>query len=143
MELSTYKKYFALSYDQFVELNKSHISKIVEDVRYEKINDVTRVDLPDNQFFFFNDGLLKMIYISGETVVNKVWNEFKSTADVSVPEKRVRSRAGKTSNQLIFAAKGFTVSITHNDVNFIELYPPCSLEDYLEKIYIEPGPFIR
>jgi hypothetical protein len=76
-------------------------------------------------------------------VTKKIWNEFKSISNSDIAEKTVRSRAGKTSHQLIFATQGITVSLTNDDVDFIEIYAPCSLQEYLEKTYREVQPFIR
>lgn len=143
MKLDDYKTYFNLSYNQFITQHNIAGSQINENVSYEKIKDVSRVDLDDNQFFFFKDNKLKVIYISDDTLAKKIWNEFKNTTDTYIPDETVRSRAGKTSNQLIFAGKGITASINHGEVDFIEIYPPCSLQDYLENIYREPGAFIR
>lgn len=142
MQLSDYKKSLDLSYDQFITQNKIPHSRINNNVSYEKIKDVSRVDLSDDQFFFFKAGKLRMIYISDEAVVKKIWAEFNSTK-INAPEKTVRSRAGKTSNQLIFARQGITVSMDNDNVDFIEIYPPCSPDDYLENIYREVRPFIR
>ena len=108
-----------------------------------KITDVVRVDLGDNKFVFFKDGVLKMIYISNDALADKLWKEFKNATKESAPERTVRSRAGKTSNQEIFSAQGITASIARDEVDFIEIYPPCSLQDYLDKIYREPHKFIR
>jgi hypothetical protein len=132
-----------LNYDQFLEQNNILRDQVNENVCYEKIADVTRVDLPNNQFFFFKDGKLEIIYISDDVVTKKIWNEFKRILNSEAAEKTVRSRAGKTSNQLIFATQGVTVSLTNDDVDFIEIYTPCSLHEYLEKIYREVQPFIR
>ncbi|MBT1705129.1 hypothetical protein [Chryseosolibacter indicus] len=141
MGLNDYQDYFTLSYDQFITENDVQSSQIHKDVSYEKITSVTRVSLGDGKNFYFKEGKLKLIYISRDTLTKKLWNEFKSITNTS--EKRVRSRAGKTANQLIFAAHGITASVTKDEVNFIEIYPPCSLEYYLENIYKEPRPFIR
>ncbi|HEY5745495.1 MAG TPA: hypothetical protein VIU12_05445 [Chryseolinea sp.] len=143
MQLNDYKKCFILSYDQFITENKILSNQIYKNVRYEKMEDVCRVNLPDNQFFFFKDGKLKMIYISGDALAKKIWGEFNSTTKIKSPEKTVPSRAGKTSNQVIFAQQGITASLANDDVDFIELYPPCALHDYLENIYREQQPFIR
>ena len=83
------------------------------------------------------------IYISDDALANKIWTELKNTVNTRIPDKTVRSRAGKTSNQLVFATIGITVSITRNEVDFIEIYPPCSVEDYLQNIYREPQAFIK
>jgi hypothetical protein len=141
MKLEEYQKYFSVPLDEFTWLNEISAGHIHEDVRYEKIMDVTRVDRHPNESFFFKDGKLKVIYISNDALINNLWNEFKLTG--TTPEETVRSRAGKTSNQLIFAIQGLTVSITKDEVHFVEIYHPCTVEEYLGNIYQEPGKFIR
>ena len=143
MELQDYRECFNLSYEQFVATNNIDSSQIDENVSYQKIADVSRINLPDNQFFYFHDGKLKMIYISGEALVNKIWSEFKLSTNTDAPEKTGRSRGGKMSNQVIFAALGFTASIARDEVDFIEIYPLCTLQDYLDNVYREPPKFIR
>jgi hypothetical protein len=141
MKLEEYQKYFRVALDEFTWLNEISADHIHEDVRYEKIMNATRVDRHQNESFFFKDGKLKVIYISNDALINNLWNEFKLNSTTS--EETVRSRAGKTSNQLIFATRGLTVSITKDEVHFVEIYHPCTVEEYLENIYQEPGKFIR
>jgi len=141
MKLEEYQKYFSVALNEFTWLNEISADHIHEDVRYEKITDVTRVDRAENESFFFKDGKLKVIYISNEALVNNVWNQFKLTN--TTPEETVRSRAGKASNQLIFATQGLTISVTKDEVHFVEIYHPCTVEEYVENIYREPAKFIR
>ena len=143
MKLDDYRKCFDLHRDQFIALHNIPGDKLHENVRYEKIADVTRVDLGNNQYFFFNGGQLKMIYISDETLTKEIWREFENLTNTNTPEKIARSRAGKTSNQLIFAGQGFSASIHKDNVDFIEIYSACPLQHYLKNIYEEPQPFIR
>lgn len=143
MEWSNYKKWFTLSYNEFIAANKIGINQVHEGVRYEKITGAIRVDVPDDGFFFFKHGILKIIYISNDAQAERLWGEFKDSFDTNTPKKTVRSRAGKTSNQLIFASQGITASLKGHRIDFIEIYPPCSLEDYLDNVYREPGLFIR
>lgn len=142
MNLGDYRKCFDLSYEQFLAQNNVRASQIEEDVSYEKVTGVARVELGNGQFFFFKDGKLKVIYTSDEVVASKLWNEFLANAD-NTPEQVARSRAGKTSNQLIFAGHGITASTTRGEVDFIEIYAPCSLQNYLENIYRDVPKFIR
>lgn len=142
MKLSDYQKYFSLSYDEFIAQNNIRHNQVHEHLRYEKITDAIRVDVIDYQHFFFQRGSLKMIYISDDALAKAIWDEFISSA-LELPEDTVRSRAGKTSNQVIFAGHGITASVNKGEVDFIEIYPPCSLQDYLENIYQQPQPFIR
>lgn len=143
MKLNDYKHCFNLSYDQFIAQYNIPDRQIKENRHYEKMTNLIFVEMSDDQFFFFRDSKLKMIYISNDVVAKQVWAEFKSTTEADTPGKVVRSRAGKTANQIIFAASGITASIAGDDVAFVELYPPCSLQDYLENIYREVTPFIR
>jgi hypothetical protein len=143
MTLNDYKSCFLLRYDEFIARYNIHPENIIENVSYEKITDATRVNMTGNRFFIFRDSKLQLIYISNEMLVKEIWTEFKNDQKAILPEETVRSRAGKTSNQLIFATQGITVSTHGSEVDFIELYPACSVEDYLKNIYHEPKPFIR
>lgn len=143
MELRDYLKLFSLNYDAFVKTRSVRTDQVHTPVRYEKLTNVTRIDGLKNEAFFFKDGMLRIIYISNELLTAKLWKAFQQSADIARPEQRVRSRAGKTSNQLIFASRGLTASITGKEVDFIELYAPCTVQEYLEHIYDEPGLFIR
>lgn len=143
MELSYYNKWFSVSYDDFIKQNKIDGKRINADVRYEKITGATRVDVSDGEFFFFKDGALRLIYISNDDVAEKLWISFTNAIDANRPEKTLRSRAGKTSNQLIFASHGLTASLKGDSVDFVEIYPPCSLQKYLDEVYRDPGLFIR
>lgn len=143
MDLSQYRKLFSLGYGEFIEALKVSSQHVHNHLRYEKLRDVTRIDGSENEFFFFQDGRLKIIYISNEVLTEQLWNEFRALNDGEAPEHDVRSRAGKTSNQLIYASYGLTASINGDEVDFIELYAPCSVDEYLETIYREPGLFIR
>jgi hypothetical protein len=132
-----------LRYDQFIAEHQIGHDQIEKDVHYEKIADVDRVQLSDGQYFYFKDGELKLIYLSEGKLATRMWDEFKNSASARASETVVRSRAGKTANQVVFAEQGITASVQGTDVNFIEIYPPQSLEDYLATIYREPKPFIR
>ncbi|HEY3404398.1 MAG TPA: hypothetical protein VGK59_13500 [Ohtaekwangia sp.] len=143
MNLSDFQKYFALRYDQFITQNNVNISQISENVRYEKLERVCRIDLPDNQYFFYKNDKLQLIYISDEVLAKEIWGDFQSTMHSKTPEKTVRSRAGKTSNQIIFAEQGISASVSNKGVDFIEIFSPQSIQNYLENIYREPQLFIR
>lgn len=142
MKLEQYRADFDLSYDQFIVKHSVRESQIDENVRYEKISDVYRVKLDDGLFYYFKGDTLKVIYFSGGTLAQTVWDEF-SNGMAATPDETVRSRAGKTSNQLIFAREGIAVSIRKNEVDFLEIFPPCSLQEYLDNIYSKPQVFIR
>lgn len=143
MTLDDYRRLLGLEYEQFVMEYNITSSQIHPDVRYEKIVDVTRVDLAKNQAFFFKDGTLKIIYISDDGVSQRLWKTFMEIVNADSPDAVLRSRAGKTSNQLVFAGEGITVSVHGDDVDFLELYAPCTLAVYQSEVYQARGPFIR
>jgi hypothetical protein len=143
MKLDDYKKCFNLSFEQFIAQHNIQPHKINKNVGYEKIADATRIELSDNEYFFFKNDKLKIIYISNDVLTKKLWSEFTNSANTNTPEETVRSRAGKTSNQLIFASQGLAASVTKGNVDFIEIYRPCTLQKYMANIYNEVQPFIR
>ena len=65
MTLVDYRKYFSLTYDQFVVEQKIHDRQVVRNVAYEGIVPADRIDLQEGEFLFFQGGELKMIYLSG------------------------------------------------------------------------------
>jgi hypothetical protein len=142
MTFQDYKSCFNFTLDQFLAQNNLGESQVQNDLRYEKIKDVSRVTLGNRQFFFFKENQLRLIYISDDAATKQLWKEFKDTTNMASPDDTIRSRAGKTSNQVVFATSGLTASFTKDDVDFIEIYRPCTLQEYLEKIYQEPPPFI-
>jgi hypothetical protein len=143
MTWNDYKRCLTLRYDQFIAEHQIREDQIDKDVRYEKITGVDRVQLGDGQYFYFKGEELKLIYLSAGKVASKLWEEFKNSAGTGTSKTVVRSRAGKTSNQIVFSEQGITASVQGNDVDFIEIYTPQSLEDYRARIYREPKPFIR
>jgi len=144
MTLGEYRSNFSLTWHQFIAHHNVQPNQILEDVRYEKIIPATRVQLSSkDEYFFFRDNELMLIYISDSALTQQLWAEFKEAGNAGMPAERLRSRAGKTSNQNIFPEQGFTVSMHHDEVDFIEIYAPQSLDEYVANIYREPGLFKR
>lgn len=56
---------------------------------------------------------------------------------------RLRSRAGKTSNQYVYPERGFAYSETGDTLDFVEVFAPMSLDAYRDKIYEDPGAFTK
>jgi hypothetical protein len=54
-----------------------------------------------------------------------------------------RSRAGKEYVHYAHTEQGLAYSAKGDDVRFVEVFPPCSLDAYEREIYRDPGPFIR
>jgi hypothetical protein len=56
---------------------------------------------------------------------------------------RRRGRSSTTANQYVQAERGVAYSEDGDEVEFVEVFPPRSLEAYLEDIYRDPGEFIN
>lgn len=143
MTLNDYQQQLLVDVDEFINRNRIPESQIAKHVQYEKLQDVTCINLEDGLWYYFDHGKLQLIYASNEVLARTLWDEFQTRVGSISPEKIVGSRAGKTSNQLVFASHGFAASITKDEVHFIEMFPPCTVEYYLNHIYQEPRPFIR
>ena len=59
------------------------------------------------------------------------------------PDERLRSRAGRGHSQYLFGAGGIAFSTADDEVDFVEVFAPTTVADYVAQIYAEPPPFIR
>ena len=59
------------------------------------------------------------------------------------PDERLRSRAGRGHSQYLFGAGGVAFSTADDEVDFVEVFAPTTVADYVAQIYAEPPPFIR
>jgi mannose-6-phosphate isomerase-like protein (cupin superfamily) len=54
------------------------------------------------------------------------------------PDARLRSRAGRRFTDHVWADRGVAVSTDGNEIAFLEVFPPRSLERYEREIYEDP-----
>ena len=59
------------------------------------------------------------------------------------PAAELRSRAGKTFTHYVYPAVGIAYSAHRQDIAYVEVFAPCSLQDYLDRIYVDPGAFTK
>jgi len=98
--------------------------------------------------------LSAFVYARGERIV-MIYCEDKAflqpitatgiTAALGKPGLLLRSRAGKTSNLAAYPEHGIAFS-SDNDtapVEFLEVFPPMTPDEYRRDVYRDPGPFIR
>lgn len=55
----------------------------------------------------------------------------------------LRSRAGKRCRQHVYAERGIAYSACDDAINFLEIFPPTTLEEYRNTLYQEPSKFTR
>jgi hypothetical protein len=55
----------------------------------------------------------------------------------------LRSRQGKRAMIELDAQRGVAFSRDDDEVGFVEMFPPTTVEDYRERIWFDPGDFIK
>ena len=57
--------------------------------------------------------------------------------------EKLRSRAGKRCMQHVYPERGVAFSACDDEVNFLEIFPPTTLDEYRRTLYQEPPRFVR
>jgi hypothetical protein len=121
-------------------------AQVDEHVAYQKL---AAVDAVSNSArwpgrFYFRGDKLVMVYLgsSSKGFLDGL-DEKKITAELGGPGHGLRSRAGKTSNQHVYPDRGFAYSEENGKLDFVEVFPPMTLPQYLDTIYTPVGPFTR
>lgn len=109
---------------------------------YEQLKDVTEIHNPDHPDLgtarcYFRAGKLALIYLPDPVGLGGV---AALKAELGGDGVVLRSRAGKTSNLHVYAAKGIAMS-AGDDIEFIEIFAPTTEKDYEQSIYEPIGPY--
>ena len=112
---------------------------VAHDVGYQRIDGVDRVSTPEAHWFFDGDRL-RVVYASdaafGEQPAAPLLAELG-------PGEELRSRSHKRSIQHVWPERGLAASIDEDGrLEFVEVFPPMQLQDYLDEIYEEPQPHL-
>jgi hypothetical protein len=123
---------------------RAELGERVKDVGYEKLVPLDRYGEKGqpNAYFFFRGKQLVMVYSGVDAYLAKL-SMPAIEKELGPAEKVVRSRQGKTANMHLYPSKGFACSEDHDEIGFVEIFPPMSLKDYLAEIYEDVGPFIK
>ena len=129
----------------FIASNKITPDQIQTNSDKYKLTNLTfiRAEHLSAHVYFYPSGKFAIMNIYGEGLKQL------SAADLfsvyGKPETEERSRAGKTANYAVYAKEGFAFSYQHedNDVHFLDVFPSMPFKEYMENIYLPPGPFIR
>jgi hypothetical protein len=138
-ELLNYRKYDYPSLVKEFEINDSEIDKEVGYIKLKGLSRVHKEDVLPGYFYFEGDKLV-MIYINDESRLGNI--SFKKITTDYGNGHRLSSRAGKTSNLYVYPENGFAASVTHGQIDFIEIFPSTTLDDYKTRIH-EEVVFIR
>ncbi len=110
---------------------------------YQKMKDVTSIE--NGQVFpgtvYLKEDKVLLVRISSAALIS--FSEADLRTQFGNDAVRLRSRAGKHANLLVFAEQGIACSSRKEGLDFLEVFPPRSQREYEAQIYLDPGPFIR
>lgn len=113
-----------------------------ERVQYRHEDGVTalhnRERLPGTHFFF-RDGALVAIYIAAGLVLDGL-RPAELTAELGEPAAVLPSRTGHGHLQRVYPDHGVAFADAGSALAALELFPPTTLEDYLDRLWVDPGP---
>lgn len=112
----------------------------VPDVAYEQLAGVDRISTPAGHFFFRGDEQV-MLYVPRSAMEDVAPGELEQ--ELGEPAARLRSRAGGDSAFLVYPDRGVAFSTDGRAVEILEIFPPTTLERYVEEIWRDPGVFYR
>jgi hypothetical protein len=96
----------------------------------------------DGLFYFDKDKLI-LIHIHSPAILSKL-DAQSLLSELGTPEAELNSRAGKGYTQYAFPKRGIAFSSDSDDqIAFVEIFVPMTLDDYLAHVYVDPGPFVR
>jgi hypothetical protein len=93
--------------------------------------------------FFYRDGSLVLLYVEFPTNAAPELTRELLLEAVQPAEAQLRARSGRADRQHVNPGKGLAVAIGPVAAAFLEIFPPMTLNEYRERLYIEPGAFIR
>jgi hypothetical protein len=128
----------------FVQRFQIRPEQIEAPVAYERMKELSVVSAPEHPDlgaarFYFQNAKLVLIYLSGNAGIPDADLE-AATGGAGHESAVLRSRAGKTSNQRVYADRGIAVS-KGKKLDFIEIFQPTTPQTYEQTIYVAPGPF--
>lgn len=110
---------------------------------YQGLRDLTSFENQDAfpGTIYLQNGAVELIRLGPSSLASFDRAELRSQfGDEAV---RLRSRAGKRANLLVFAYQGIACSVSGNQLDYLEVFRPCTFKQYQANIYLDPGPFIR
>lgn len=113
---------------------------VVDGRRYQSLESLhmASTDRDDGLRVYFDGDAVAMIMIPApEIALERVREEFGS--DLAA----LASRQAKHAVLEVDAAAGIAVSSVDDEIGFVEIFPPTTLDDYRDRIYRDPGQFLR
>jgi len=93
--------------------------------------------------FYFRDNRVILIHIHSKSMLTAL-NGDLLLEELGTPAAQLSSRAGKGHRQFVYPERGIAISSdSQGRIAFIEIFEPMSLDNYLARIYVDPGPFVK
>jgi hypothetical protein len=129
-----------LTFDEAAQRLDLSDDNVEDGLQYEGLKGMTMAHNPERHpgRFYFRDGRLAMLYVAKPDV-----DAGTLERELGEPDVTLRSRAGKGYAHHVYADRGIAYSSRGDDVAFVELFSPTSVERYEQEIYEDPGAFIR
>jgi hypothetical protein len=109
---------------------------------YEKLSKLLELNSPafPGSIYVLKDKV-RIVYVPEEGLSGVTPDEL--SASLSGEPHQLRSRAGKLAKLHLYASDGVAFSSTKGTVDFLEVFPPCTVKEYVDQIYDEPPAFKR
>lgn len=62
--------------------------------------------------------------------------------ELGAPRDMLASRAGKDFTHYVYPERGIAYSANADSVAYLEIFPPTTLAQYEQELYLDPGPFV-
>lgn len=106
---------------------------------YYKLTSVTEVMTKRGIFYFDTDGSFILLYLSDRKIGRVEGVSVKTLRDeLGKSSHTLASRGGKATLLQIYPDIGLAFSSDNHDLQFMEIFPPMSFEDYQETFYEAP-----
>lgn len=114
-------------------------------VNYGRLSGVTLLydDDADPGQYYFRDGRLALIYIESPADTYPALSPQALAAALGEPAEALPSRAGRQRKQYVYPDRGVAYAADDDEVAFIEVFAPTTLEGYRSELYMAPKKFIR
>jgi hypothetical protein len=92
--------------------------------------------------FFFSGEALALLYVDDADALANI-DAADLMARLGEPAARVRSRAGKAFTHNVYPQAGIAVSVHQGAAAYVEIFPPTTLQSYLDRLYVDPEAYTK
>jgi len=122
-------------------MDDAHIDR---NASYGKLDALTELhDTKKHPARFYFDGDAPLLIYVDEPVALARCDATELVERLGKPAAELRSRAGKTFTHYVYPAAGIAFSAHRQEIAYVEVFAPGTLQDYLDRIYVDPGAFTK